>query len=157
MSDTKHKPFASSDFLEAVHTSEEHLGALARRRRTETQKSTRVLRRDSENQASRNWSQANPAKKMLATVRQRDPSCTLTEAWIQERLDDGICEVTGIYLSSPLEKGPFAPSIDRIDSSKGYKPWNCRVVCLTYNYAKHTWGDEDVLTMAQAFVRRSGL
>ncbi len=35
---------------------------------------------------------------------------------------------------------PFAPSLDRIDSSKGYEEGNVRIVCLMVNLAMNTWG-----------------
>ena len=36
---------------------------------------------------------------------------------------------------------PFAPSIDRIDSAKGYTRDNCRIVCTAANFAMGSWGD----------------
>lgn len=38
-------------------------------------------------------------------------------------------------------KRPYAPSIDRIDSAKGYFPGNCRMVCVAANYAMNVWGE----------------
>lgn len=80
---------------------------------------------------------------------------TLTTAWVLARLDAG-CEVTGL----PFELGrdgttkPFAASIDRRDNTKGYTEDNCRLVCLIFNYAKCTWSDADVRTMAAALLAR---
>jgi hypothetical protein len=49
-------------------------------------------------------------------------------------------------------RNKFAPSIDRLDSSKGYTTDNCRVVIYQYNVAKGIWTDSDVLVMAQALI-----
>lgn len=82
----------------------------------------------------------------------------LTREWIADRLQAGVCEVTGI----PLELGkppgsrfhPWAPSVDRIDSKLGYTQGNCRVVCWIYNMAKSEWSDEVVMTFAKALSAR---
>ena len=59
---------------------------------------------------------------------------------------EGRCEVTGVkfvYSSdNNVRRRPFAPSIDRIDCSKGYVPGNCRVVCVAANIAMSDWGEE---------------
>jgi hypothetical protein len=63
---------------------------------------------------------------------------------IQQRLDLGVCELTG----EPFDFSPgrtFAsPSIDRIDPAKGYTYSNIRVVLFMVNTALGNWG-EDVL------------
>lgn len=79
---------------------------------------------------------------------------SLTKEWLRAKLEPGVCEVTGLPfvfdMGKPGEFLPFSPSIDRKDSSKGYTLENCRVVCLVFNYACHTWGDEVVMKMARA-------
>lgn len=54
------------------------------------------------------------------------------------------CMVTNSPFS--LEKHgtyrPFAPSLDRTDSSRGYSRENCRLVCVAANFAMNTWGDK---------------
>ncbi len=84
----------------------------------------------------------------------------LTRNWFVERLERGVCEVTG--LSFELGGGrhaerlthPFSPSVDRISPSKGYTEDNCRLVVLNYNMAKGEFTHEDVLTWARALIRK---
>lgn len=54
-----------------------------------------------------------------------------------------------------LERGhPFSPSLDRIDSSRGYHADNVRVVWLIENYAKNNWHEGVVVEFAK---RKLGL
>ena len=39
-------------------------------------------------------------------------------------------------------RSPWAPSIDRIDNSKGYTQDNCSVVSFWWNIAKNKWPEE---------------
>jgi len=66
----------------------------------------------------------------------------LSYPWIEERMREG-CSVTG--RSFDLKKGKmraFSPSLDRIDSCKGYTQKNTRLVCLWYNLAKCNWDND---------------
>lgn len=58
---------------------------------------------------------------------------------------DHRCAVSGIEFTDDKPAGstrrPYAPSIDRIDSSIGYTEQNTRVVCTAVNYAMNEWGD----------------
>ena len=51
---------------------------------------------------------------------------------------------------------PWAPSIDRIDSSKDYHPDNCRLVCGSVNTAMNEYGPSVLLTIARAMVAKHG-
>ena len=68
---------------------------------------------------------------------------------------NGHCEVTGIALSferpDPSKRAaPFQPSIDRIESSKGYSAANCRVVALAVNLAMREWGEAVIARIGKA-------
>lgn len=52
------------------------------------------------------------------------------------------CAVTGLEFEFGGSRNPFSPSIDRIDSSKGYQRGNVRIVVLAANLAMSNWGDE---------------
>jgi hypothetical protein len=93
---------------------------------------------------------------LLRSAKQRCENVTITRQWIQERLDRGVCEVTGLPLISlgpgDAIKNPWAPSLDRRVSGMGYTPENTRVVVWIYNVAKGSWKHEDILVMAQALL-----
>lgn len=90
-------------------------------------------------------------------ARRNGLECRLTREWVLRELERGTCAATGI----PFEfKGGYgskvmnrhAPSIDRIDPTKGYSPDNCQVVIYQYNAAKRGWTADDVVFMARALV-----
>ena len=63
------------------------------------------------------------------------------------------CLRTGI----PFEaKGPFAPSVDRIDSNLPYTEDNIQVVCWIYNRCKNSDTDEVVETFARKLIEHLG-
>jgi hypothetical protein len=63
------------------------------------------------------------------------------------------CEVSGIEFVEGQGRHPFAPSIDRINSSIGYRADNIRVVCLIVNFALNSWGEEPLFTLAESLLR----
>lgn len=66
----------------------------------------------------------------------------------------GRCEVTGRRLE---DSGPFRPSLDRIDPSKGYVPPNVRIVCLITNTGMLHYGEAAFGEIAIAYCRSRGL
>lgn len=82
----------------------------------------------------------------------------LTAEWIYGLLAAGKCAVTGIEFVLTEKDGgkkgtdPFAPSLDRIDPSKGYIKENVRMVSYIYNCAKSEHTDQDVERMARAIL-----
>jgi len=64
------------------------------------------------------------------------------------------CSKTGIDLIIDANlNNPYAPSVDRIDNSKGYTLDNIQVVCSIYNYCKNQFSDEDVSNFMQLFYK----
>lgn len=84
--------------------------------------------------------------------------CTLEPEWLEERLEEGVCEATGLPFEFGTEEAyknhPRSPSLDKIDPRGGYTPSNTRVVCWQYNAAKAEGDDADVLKMAFALVTK---
>lgn len=83
--------------------------------------------------------------------------CDLTYQWIQEKIELGKCQVTNIPFILTSGHHPFAPSLDRIDSSKGYTKDNIQVVVLIYNTAKRQFLHDDVMVMAQALITNNDI
>lgn len=84
----------------------------------------------------------------------------LTAADIEAKIAAGVCAVTGLPLdlaSTPRERSPFVPSLDRIDPSIGYTPQNVQVVVWIYNAAKGDWSHDAVLKLARALVKPTAL
>ena len=101
--------------------------------------------------------------KMMDTVSRRAKRCgyefDLDREWFLEKLLIGRCEQTGIEFSREREGKSIPkhnPSVDRIDSNRGYTKDNCQMVIYQYNIAKSTWSDESVLEMARMLVERNG-
>lgn len=84
---------------------------------------------------------------------------TLTVEWIRQRVERGTCSVTGRSFdlsfanASKTRRRPNAPSVDRIDTKKGYVPSNCRVVIAHFNLARADFGDDAFESLARDFLR----
>jgi len=70
---------------------------------------------------------------------------SITKGKVLELLTPMTCAATGIPLVlKGLSMDPYAPSLDRIDSNKGYADDNIQVVCLIYNFCKNKFTEEQV-------------
>ena len=71
---------------------------------------------------------------------------------IQERIDAGVCEITG----SPFDLSPGrkfnSPSIDRINPQRGYTYDNIRVVLNLVNAALGDWGEQTLRDVMGAWL-----
>lgn len=67
--------------------------------------------------------------------------CTITTKYISQLIH----EFCSHHKYSWEPKHPFKPSIDRIDSSKGYTPDNIQICWLIENYCKNTFTNEQVI------------
>jgi hypothetical protein len=61
---------------------------------------------------------------------------------IQERIDAGACEITGISFDLSPGRKFNSPSIDRIDPHRGYTYDNIRLVLNLVNAALGDWGEQ---------------
>lgn len=114
-------------------------------------------------EACRRWEARYPARAMLnfcrGSAKRRGLDFALTAEDIEAMLAPMVCSATGLPLSLEHDgesaRNPWAPSIDRIDCSKGYVLGNVRVVCVLYNLARNDFPDEAVMTMAKALAGRT--
>ena len=111
----------------------------------------------------RKWRTRHPCANILHQLKGRkhrtktagSEACDLTLEDIKALCEPMICSVTGVPLRwTDIPFDPWRPSIDRINSNKGYVHGNVRLVCTMYNLAKHRWTDEEVLFMASSLVAR---
>lgn len=88
-------------------------------------------------------------KRSLKTSKQYEIDLPVLIKMYQKQ--EGRCAVTGVTMRKPIKpRDPFQPSIDRINSQKGYTPKNIRIVCLIVNMAMFTWGQDDFDRMVKA-------
>jgi hypothetical protein len=90
--------------------------------------------------------------------RARGFECDLTREWVQERIEKGVCALSGarfeLELSESGRPRSHAPSIDRIDNTKGYLQSNCRVILWCLNLALNKWGEDVMLPLWRAVLER---
>lgn len=92
------------------------------------------------------WLRRTHSRIKRKTALRNWPSCLtlreLTQLMLESR---GACAVTGLPFARQVRpltlRNPRAVSIDRIDSSKGYIPGNCRLVLLAVNLGMSQWGE----------------
>ena len=65
----------------------------------------------------------------------------LTVEWAQEKMDAGVCEVTGIAFDMTTRRGWNTPSLDQISAGGGYTKANTRMVLFGLNAAFGNWGE----------------
>lgn len=82
----------------------------------------------------------------------------LTDTNIAEliKTSRGRCSLTGIPFSMARHantyRAPFAPSLDRLNSTEGYTVANTRLVCVAVNWALSDWGCGVFETIAAGYI-----
>lgn len=102
----------------------------------------------------------NPTSSLFYQAKHRaikkNLSFDLTIEWLQERYT-GYCELTGIKFQQATKgKSPISPSIDRIDSSKGYTKDNIRIIIWALNASLGNWGIEAYERISKAYWNNKG-
>lgn len=111
-------------------------------------------------EARRRQGKDGRARHLIGGARQRAKKaglpCTIDIFWVYDRLDSGVCEVTGIkFINGNKKNYPFTPSIDRIDPNLGYTPENSRLVLFCVNAAFGNWGEDMFYPVAEALIKRN--
>lgn len=88
---------------------------------------------------------------------------SISPSWVAERLKAGRCEATGLQFDLRPTTGngrfmnPFAPSLDRKDSARGYTPDNVQVVCTIHNLSRGPFSDATHRRYVEACAQAYGL
>jgi len=108
------------------------------------------------------WIEKNPITMLMTwakcRAKKRNMDFDLDKRALQKIWDsqNGKCAVTGISFDLKIdpkyEKGPYRPSLDRIDSSKGYTKDNVRFVIWFINSAISEYGLDTFLKIAEAAI-----
>lgn len=97
-------------------------------------------------------------------AKQRNIDFELPLSWYKEKLAIGVCEKTKLPFVLKPEKSPFtvtsknqvrnpfAPSVERLDSNKGYTEDNCVMVVCMYNFAKGVFSEEALRIFCKAYL-----
>lgn len=92
-------------------------------------------------------------KEALDRAIRKGMSFALSVEWVEERIIIDICPQTKLKFDlTGNGRTLFVPSIDRIDSTKGYTLENCQVVCWGYNALKQEQSHEDAIKIARALI-----
>lgn len=102
----------------------------------------------------------SPYRYFLRKANNRNKECDLDLPYLKELWEkqNGICSLSGIKMKLPATgkewegwgNDPDKPSLDRIDSSKGYTKGNVRFITYMANMCKSTWTDEQVIEFCKA-------
>ena len=91
---------------------------------------------------------SNMLSGMKSRARKKSLPCTATKEDILMLLTScrGLCAVSGVPLDMDTKiegkrVSPWMPSVDRMDSNKGYVPGNIRIVCYIANLAMSQFGE----------------
>ena len=79
--------------------------------------------------------------------------------WLMPKLQKGVCEATGLKLDmrnaeTPHRSNPFAPSLHRKNKKLGYVKTNTQLVCFAVNVSFRDWGDDVMMKIARALIRK---
>lgn len=102
-------------------------------------------------QLARRSSKAGYADRFLERARKINPETDLTRNYLKSIFAD-TCAVTGVPFNYDRRNGtsfqnPFAPSIDRIDSSLSYQQGNIQIVLTAVNFAKSEFSMSDFVSV----------
>lgn len=149
------------------------------KQRTEYNRKYRNLNRDKYNEWEREYYRKNSTKHLQKSKKWRDTvkgtfrfmhlsakqrakrkkleySLSVDVLILISESQNNQCSLTGIPFdlksSHEYRVRPFAPSIDRIDNSKGYTLDNIRIVCIIVNKAKNEYSQEIFDNMCRARV-----
>ena len=95
-------------------------------------------------------------------ARKKGGIVTIDKKWIDQKLENGFCELSGIAFNlkpnGRRRADAFAPSLDRIDSNNpNYTPENTRLVLHSLNMAIGEYGISNLLYIVREMAQKQGL
>lgn len=78
----------------------------------------------------------------------------ITKEWIQERINVGACEMTGIPFDLSGKRSKYSPSVDRYDPKGSYTQDNCAVIIWFLNRAFSNVDKDEALDVFEAALRK---
>ena len=89
-----------------------------------------------------------------SSAKKRKVEFSLTVEWFRERLDAGVCEMTGLPFDMKTKRGRNTPSVDRRDPTGPYSPDNCRMVLWSLNHALSNHGEAYMIDLFRRIIAR---
>lgn len=118
--------------------------------KTGSKGAVRCICKDCRNLYARNMARMNRgsaqvrASKLVSAAKsratERNLSFDLDVEWVLERLEIGLCQLSGEKFDLTETRGFATPSLDRINPKGGYTKQNTRVILFGLNAALGTWG-----------------
>jgi hypothetical protein len=113
----------------------------------------------------RRWRNANRlrhrAKYLLYGIKKKCKNegleFNLTEAWLDARLQNGICEMSGLSFDMIAKRGANSPSVDRKNPTGGYTQENCRVILWFINRALSNYGEDYAISIFSKVIERRSM
>jgi hypothetical protein len=93
---------------------------------------------------------ARLAQDAKARARLKGLPLKIDRHWVRRRVEGGACQLTGIRFVNGESRSLFAPSLDRIDPSRGYTPDNIQVILWGLNAAKGASSTDEFLCFLRA-------
>lgn len=119
-----------------------------------------IRKKKAENHKRINFRASLLMTSVLSRCRKGSLPLEITTDWIEEILQKGICQVSGLPFDlgrhPSTRRNPFGPSIDQIVAGKGYTLENSRVVLTAINLALCEWGVDTYVQIAQEVLRAQG-
>lgn len=104
---------------------------------------------DSKNPLHSSWSRIFTRQKFEAGRGGWNWNITNEQAWKIINDQNWRCALSGVPFTPGGARSKTQPSLDRIDSTRGYEPDNIQYVTLVVNLAKKNMTDADFITMCK--------